>query len=227
MTGKTTWLIIIVVVIIAIILAIVLRPNIGTEPQLEEDNQELIGGQTDEYGCLTAAGYTWCEEREKCLRLWEENCGPASLDQAFTVLKDLRQQAMDNSLSTSYPEAGEMIWLAESTADESTESEISTEEYNLPAKVLQYDPVALSEVDKIENYFIDLEFAEDKYNLADGMQGGVRGYSQDDLVCTIFFSSNDIVSPSEIEAGAEQPETPLYKVTVSCADSSTIKQITE
>jgi len=34
----------------------------------------LIGGETDEHGCLVAAGYSWCEEKQKCLRSWEENC---------------------------------------------------------------------------------------------------------------------------------------------------------
>ena len=35
---------------------------------------ESIGGQTDEYGCLTGAGYSWCAEKGECLRAWEESC---------------------------------------------------------------------------------------------------------------------------------------------------------
>ncbi len=35
---------------------------------------ELIGGQKDEHNCLIAAGYSWCESKQKCLRTWEENC---------------------------------------------------------------------------------------------------------------------------------------------------------
>lgn len=34
----------------------------------------IIGGDTDEGGCLIAAGYTWCEPKQKCLRTWEEPC---------------------------------------------------------------------------------------------------------------------------------------------------------
>lgn len=34
----------------------------------------LIGGDKDEHGCLGPAGYTWCEEKQKCLRVWEEAC---------------------------------------------------------------------------------------------------------------------------------------------------------
>jgi hypothetical protein len=35
-----------------------------------------IGGETDEHGCMLMAGYTWCEEKQKCLREWEEKCEP-------------------------------------------------------------------------------------------------------------------------------------------------------
>ncbi|MBU1202797.1 hypothetical protein KKH39_02010 [Patescibacteria group bacterium] len=38
------------------------------------DNQPLIGGDKDEYGCLISAGYSWCETKNKCLRTWEEEC---------------------------------------------------------------------------------------------------------------------------------------------------------
>ena len=36
--------------------------------------EKPIGGETDEHGCLSAAGYTWCESKQKCLRTWEEGC---------------------------------------------------------------------------------------------------------------------------------------------------------
>jgi len=28
----------------------------------------------DIYGCKASAGYSWCEEKDKCLRVWEESC---------------------------------------------------------------------------------------------------------------------------------------------------------
>ncbi|MDD5651163.1 MAG: eight-cysteine-cluster domain-containing protein [Candidatus Nanoarchaeia archaeon] len=37
--------------------------------------QKLIGGDKDEHGCLIAAGYSWCEVKQQCIRSWEENCG--------------------------------------------------------------------------------------------------------------------------------------------------------
>jgi hypothetical protein len=36
--------------------------------------EQLIGGETDEHGCLIAAGYSWCESKQECIRTWEEGC---------------------------------------------------------------------------------------------------------------------------------------------------------
>lgn len=40
---------------------------------------QSVGGQQDAHGCLTGAGYTWCESLGKCVRPWEEQCPPASI----------------------------------------------------------------------------------------------------------------------------------------------------
>ncbi len=34
----------------------------------------ILGGDTDEHGCKGSAGYSWCAEKSKCLRIWEEPC---------------------------------------------------------------------------------------------------------------------------------------------------------
>lgn len=46
-------------------------------PSLIQKNElnKPIGGEKDEHGCLIAAGYSWCEAKQKCLRVWEEGCG--------------------------------------------------------------------------------------------------------------------------------------------------------
>lgn len=38
-------------------------------------NGQIIGGDKDEGGCLVAAGYSWCEIKQKCLHTREESCG--------------------------------------------------------------------------------------------------------------------------------------------------------
>jgi hypothetical protein len=34
----------------------------------------IIGGDKDSHGCIGSAGYSWCEVKNKCLRVWEEKC---------------------------------------------------------------------------------------------------------------------------------------------------------
>ena len=33
-----------------------------------------LGGDRDEHGCIGSAGYSWCDVKNKCLRVWEEPC---------------------------------------------------------------------------------------------------------------------------------------------------------
>ncbi len=40
------------------------------------EKEQIIGGDKDKHGCLIAAGYSWCEEKQKCIRTWEEPCSP-------------------------------------------------------------------------------------------------------------------------------------------------------
>ncbi len=34
----------------------------------------IVGGDRDSHGCVEGVGYTWCENKQKCLRVWEESC---------------------------------------------------------------------------------------------------------------------------------------------------------
>jgi len=54
-------------IIIGLILSIVFVAGCATQ-------QELVGDDRDEHGCIPSAGYSWCEEKQECLRIWEENC---------------------------------------------------------------------------------------------------------------------------------------------------------
>jgi hypothetical protein len=35
---------------------------------------QAVGADRDVHGCIGSAGYTWCEPKNKCLRVWEEFC---------------------------------------------------------------------------------------------------------------------------------------------------------
>jgi hypothetical protein len=43
---------------------------------LTSNSQEtqMVGNDRDSHGCIGSAGYSWCESKSKCLRIWEENC---------------------------------------------------------------------------------------------------------------------------------------------------------
>ncbi len=48
----------------------------GKQSAIEESikQEQMVGGDRDEHGCIPSAGYTWCEEKQKCLRTFEEQC---------------------------------------------------------------------------------------------------------------------------------------------------------
>lgn len=51
--------------------------NINISDLNEEDDsleESKVGGKKDDHGCLLSAGYSWCEPKQKCLRIWEEEC---------------------------------------------------------------------------------------------------------------------------------------------------------
>lgn len=44
-------------------------PEISVTP-----TEPVVGGDRDAHGCIGSAGYSWCEPKSKCLRIWEEKC---------------------------------------------------------------------------------------------------------------------------------------------------------
>lgn len=35
---------------------------------------QVVGNDRDAHGCIGSAGYSWCNSKAKCLRIWEESC---------------------------------------------------------------------------------------------------------------------------------------------------------
>ena len=59
-------------IIFVAVLFILTLSAFSCDKKSEEEN--VIGGETDEHGCLIGAGYSWCESKQKCIREWEEDC---------------------------------------------------------------------------------------------------------------------------------------------------------
>jgi len=70
--------------ILILIVALIIIGGVSIALIWQKNELKPIGGEKDEHGCLIAAGYSWCEVKQKCLRVWEEGCGktnqPASHD---------------------------------------------------------------------------------------------------------------------------------------------------
>jgi hypothetical protein len=47
----------------------------------------MPGSDKDAYGCIPSAGYTWCEQKQKCVRQWEEPCPSAIIDAVVPLPK--------------------------------------------------------------------------------------------------------------------------------------------
>jgi len=51
----------------------------------------IVGGDGDKHGCIGSAGYSWCEVKGKCIRIWEEKCelGPVGWGPGYNVVENL------------------------------------------------------------------------------------------------------------------------------------------
>jgi hypothetical protein len=61
-------------IIIVLIIALLAAGSITGYVFIKNKPPKIIGGDKDSHGCLIAAGYSWCETKQKCLRTWEELC---------------------------------------------------------------------------------------------------------------------------------------------------------
>jgi hypothetical protein len=70
---------------------------IDNMPTTTVDNN-IVGGDKDEHGCIGSTGYSWCAVKNKCLRVWEEKCdntpinsGPGDKDGLVACTMDALQ----------------------------------------------------------------------------------------------------------------------------------------
>ena len=73
-------------------------PDVPTAPIVPRP----IGGDKDAHGCLIGGGYTWCEQKQKCLRTWEEPCAPAK-DPGVVCTQDAKQCPDGSYVSRTLP----------------------------------------------------------------------------------------------------------------------------
>lgn len=78
---------IIVTILVVVLIGFVIYKN-NTAPN------NIVGGDKDEHGCIGSAGYSWCEAKNKCLRIWEEKCDSGAELEVQRILADKYQKAL-------------------------------------------------------------------------------------------------------------------------------------
>jgi hypothetical protein len=72
----------------------IISSNIQEDEKTITEN--LVGNDRDEHGCIASAGYTWCEPKQICLRLWEEPCvDPAAADETEVIINTIKQAIIE------------------------------------------------------------------------------------------------------------------------------------
>ncbi len=69
--------------------------------------ESLVGNDRDEHGCIASAGYSWCDLKEKCLRVWEEKCEMDIV--TSTQAGDEPQASFSNEVVVVSPKQNELI----------------------------------------------------------------------------------------------------------------------
>ena len=63
-----------IIITILVIIGLLISIYFMLSPLFTKTHGPIVGGDRDANGCIGSAGYSWCEEKQKCLRIWEENC---------------------------------------------------------------------------------------------------------------------------------------------------------
>ena len=160
-----------------------------------DKNANIIGGEKDEGGCLTAAGYSWCAEKNKCLRPFEEFC-PGS---ATTLVADI-----ENGTGAKLLPMGDadFSWLFENV-DHISQAEVKGVVYEIKnVDVVQYEKIEKSLNEKIK---------ADNINVADGVGAAVRGYVDGYMACLLEYPS-----PAKELSDVESPVAGKINVSLMC-----------
>jgi len=163
----------------------------------EDGSEPIVGGDKDEHDCLGSAGYSWCEAKEKCLRVFEEWCA----DQATELIVDIREVS-DTELKYQKEEA--FAWMIFKN------NQIAN--ISLTGSHYKAENINREQFNKIEKYLRD-NLESDKYNQADGVTGGLRGYISGYMACTLNFVYPIV---EKHENAPSIPNTDVVNVDIRC-----------
>ena len=136
----------------------------------------IVGDDKDEHSCIGSAGYSWCGEKDKCLRVFEELCP----DVITSLIAELKTET-DISLT----KVGDLqlTWNVREGNNFASEA--------IPDISYKNSDVTFSNYQKIEK-FMKSKYRVDINNEADGVTGGLRGYTDSYVACQLSFKHNQI-----------------------------------
>lgn len=144
----------------------------------EDKDNALVGGDKDEHDCIGSAGYSWCEAKQKCLRIFEEWCA----DQARElVVNDIKEES---GVKFQYQGESAFTWII------SKNNQISS--WPMTGAYYKAEDVSMEQYNEIEKY-LNENLEVDKYNQADGVLGGLRGYLSGYMACAMSFNFPNFV----------------------------------
>ena len=173
--------------------------------QTEIENQEvvneepLIGGDQDEHGCLIAAGYSWCEANQQCLRFWEQGCE----DYIYSLYEQVKAVT---GLEFLEPIADQLTWQVEAEEGVNT---LTLDSFTTNASKLT------DENFKMLKEFLEANFSADQFNVMGSTVGQFIAYKRDSLSLVCVLSA----SPSDFNPDDEKyiPQSLEKDVKLNCA----------
>lgn len=158
------------------------------------DDIKLVGNDLDAHGCKASAGYSWCKEKNKCLRVWEEMCE----DSIYDFITELNKE-----VETSFTFIGktEFDWLLKNN------EKISLLGLKFLDLKLDQDKlnILLNFINK--NTEVSLE------NQADSSVSSLLGFRKNLDVCQLSYTFNNV---KENEDGIIEPLNYERKVEIIC-----------
>jgi hypothetical protein len=165
----------------------------------EPCGEQIVGEEKDEHGCVIMAGFTWCEAKQKCLRVWEEPCGK---EEIFDLLTELRDST---GIKFSGIQDATFEWVVR--VDPETVGEI------VAGRGFDVERISSGQSDSIHPFFIDNGFKTDVNNFTAGTISESTGYIKGETICTV---AKGLTGYEEAESGWVAPETDKWDATVKC-----------
>jgi len=172
---------ILLVLLVAIAIALIIWINLL---QVKPQDSPIVGGDKDAHGCLGSAGYSWCETKQKCLRVWEEAC---------QVLNDV------------YPTYSDLKW-SNTTATAKTINEplsnVVINGYEITATgTIDNNMAARKFFDYYDQKLKDIGYATDNNFAADGVLGSQQGYQNGGNYVVLSYK----ITPGKVTSGENEP----------------------